>query len=323
MLDLEKKVSMFCAQHNLIKPQSTIIVGLSGGPDSVCLLTMLKNFESSHGLKLIAAHLDHGWRENSAQDAQFCKDFALKNNVQYVQAQAADISIAKKYNGSQEELGRFLRRQFFQNIAQEYAADAIALAHHQDDQQETFFMRMMRGASLTGLSSMRPLDGLYIRPLLDLYKQEILEYLAQENVPYVLDDTNENTAFLRNAIRHNVIPALRTSDERFDKTFHKTLNHIQQTEEFLERIAQHHFREITSENDGLLLLDGGKFLSIDPFLQHRLILLWLCKAQVPFTPSTAFFDEIVRFFKNKNKQHQIHQSWYILKNKNMIEILRN
>lgn len=137
-------VAHFIAQHDLITPNRTIIVGLSGGPDSVCLLSLLKKLASSYEITVIAAHLDHGWRTQSGQDAAFCKEFAESLGVTYIQAHASEIKLTKPYNGSKEEQGRMLRRQFFETVAADTNAHAIALAHHQDDQQETFFLRMIR-----------------------------------------------------------------------------------------------------------------------------------------------------------------------------------
>ncbi len=313
--DLLSAVRAFIDQHNLITPKSTLIVGLSGGPDSVCLLSLLNKLVSEYKITLIAAHLDHGWRTSSAQDAAFCKEFAHSLGVKYEEAQASDIQVTKKYNGSQEERGRALRRQFFESLAQTHSASAIALGHHQDDQQETFFLRLIRGASIAGLASMRPQHGVYIRPLLTLHKQEIVEYLHAENLPYVVDATNKDTTFLRNAIRQSVLPTLRTQDERFDKNFKKALAHIQQTELFLERTAHTVYAKITKEQDGMLLLDYEKLLAVDPFLHHRLLLLWLTAARVPFTPSTAYLNEIMRFLHNSGSAHHISNEWTLEKDR--------
>jgi tRNA(Ile)-lysidine synthase len=316
--DLLHVVDDFIKEHDLITPKSTVIVGLSGGPDSVCLLSILKKLEYSYGLTIIAAHLDHGWRVQSEQDAVFCKELAGNLGVQFIQSHAERIKSTKPYNGSKEEQGRILRRQFFESLAIEVNANAIALGHHQNDQQETFFMRMIRGASISGLASMRPKHGLYIRPLLPIHKQEILAYLASENLGYIIDETNDDTSFLRNAIRHQVLPALRSCDSRFDKNFAKSLSHIQEAELFLERLSNEIYSSVSKEN-GLNIVE---FLSIDSYLQHRVLLTWLCEAQVPFTPSTAFFNEIVRFFRNNGNKHHLAPSWNIVKNGAFAEITK-
>ncbi len=153
-----------------------------------------------------------------------------------------------KHNGSQEEYGRRLRRHFFEQILREYNADSVALAHHAQDQEETFFIRLIRGSSLTGLTSIKPKNGPYIRPLLETPKAEILAWLHTNNIPYALDKTNESPDYLRNRIRLNVLPALRICDERFEANFLTTLNRLKTTEDFLERLTQKAFEKITTKH---------------------------------------------------------------------------
>ena len=321
MSNLATKAQAFINEHNLINEGSTIIIGLSGGPDSVALLSVLKKLQPQYNLQLIAAHLDHQWRTDSAQDVTFCKNLADKLDVTFITAKAEDINLPplkrKKASGSQEELGRLLRRSFFEGLAEH---NAIALGHHYNDQQETFFLRMIRGASIAGLAAMKPRQGIYIRPLLDCTKQELLDYLTAENLNYLEDETNKDPKYLRNAIRHQVIPVLKDCDARFDASFHRTLKNIQSTDAYIERITQDTFSTITTQSQDTLHLNKEQFLATDPFLHHRLLVTWLCKEQVPFTPTTAFFNEIMRFMNNQGKEHKVHTSWKLVKQAGMISI---
>ncbi len=312
-------------EHNLITIGSTIIIGLSGGPDSVALLSILKKLQPQYNLTLIAAHLDHQWRKDSHKDEAFCKELAASHNIEYVSTKAEDITLpsSKMKNPSsapKEEVGRALRRAFFNDLAHKHNATAIALGHHYNDQQETFFLRMIRGASIAGLAAMKPKQEIYIRPLLTCTKQEIIEYLASEGLKYLEDETNKDTHYLRNAIRHLVIPALRDCDTRFDVSFSKTFSNVQQTDAYLDRVTKTAFDHITSKQSNVLALDKDKFLAIDSFLHHRLLVLWLCKEGVPFTPTTSFFNEIMRFMNNSGKEHKVHTSWSIIKNAHQIRI---
>ena len=322
MSKLVTKAQAFSDEHNLITKGSTIIIGLSGGPDSVALLSVLKKLQPQYNLQLIAAHLDHQWRTDSANDVTFCKNLADKLKVPFISAQAKDINLPplkrKKASGSQEELGRLLRRSFFEGLAQK--DNTIALGHHYNDQQETFFLRMIRGASIAGLAAMKPRQGIYIRPLLDCTKQELLDYLTAENLSYLEDETNKDPKYLRNAIRHQVIPALKDCDARFDASFYKTLKNVQSTDAYIERITQDTFNKITTQSQDALQLNKELFLATDSFLHHRLLVTWLCKEQVSFTPTTAFFNEIMRFMNNQGKEHKIHTSWKLSKKAGMISI---
>ncbi len=309
---IEKTLS-YINKHSLIKPNTTIVVGLSGGPDSVCLLQVLKQLQPKLNLTLIAAHLDHEWRNDSSQDALFCKQYAESLGIEFIQSKVSQIDNQKKYNGSHEEQGRLLRRIFFKSVADQYKADSIALGHHQDDQQETFLLRLIRGASIAGLAGMKPQDKEYIRPLLGLYKKDIHEYLERNNLTYVHDSTNESDTFLRNALRLKVLPALKTCDSRFNKNFEKTHAHIQETDAFIARLVQKIFQDLARTEDGEIWIDIEKLLAADTFLHHSLLLTWLCAAQVSFTPSTGFFEEIIRFLKNSGSQHQPEKNWKIVK----------
>ena len=314
----------YCLKHGLLKKNSTIVVGVSGGPDSICLLHLLKALQPEFNLTIIAAHLDHEWRSNSADDASFCKQFAQSMALEFVQDQASAIPLKRKYNGSQEEVGRMVRRSFFETVAHDYGADAIALAHHLDDQQETFFMRLIRGASIAGLAGMKPLESSlsptrqaqsysYIRPLLGTHKQHILNYLADNNLSFVHDPTNESLAYLRNALRLQALPALRSCDNRFNENFKKTHAHLQKAHEFIDRHTQKMFAQLTEEIDGDVVLINERFFEVDPFLHDSLILMWLCSANVSFTPSSGLFDEIVRFLKNKSDEHALSSTWSLVK----------
>jgi tRNA(Ile)-lysidine synthase len=200
---------------------------------------------------------------------------------------------------------------FFESLAQEHKAQAIALAHHADDQMETFFIRLMRGASLAGLVGMKAKDGLYIRPLLETKKQDILEYLKAQQISYALDSSNESTDFLRNRIRKSVIPALQHCDPRFDANFFGTHIQLTRTENFLQDEAQRTFKEICTEQT----MNIKRLLALHPVVRTRVIILWLCSAKVPFTPSQGFFDEIARFLENSGTaDHTFYGKWQICKN---------
>ncbi len=326
---LVKKVQTFSDEQQLITkgscPQgsclqeSCLIVGLSGGPDSVALLSLLKELQPLYEYTLIAAHLDHQWRENSHEDIDFCRSFAKSLDVRFESATLDTITLSKK-PGSQEEHGRLIRRAYFEELAHTYNAFGIALGHHYNDQQETFFLRMIRGASISGLAAMKPQNGLYIRPLLECTKDEILAYLKDKNISYLEDETNKDTKYLRNAIRHQVIPALRECDERFDRSFYKTLQSVQDTDAYITRITEEAFTDMTTKIQGTTALSHKKFLEADPFLKERLLIRWFCEEGVPFTPSGGFFNEVMRFMKNEGKEHQVHPSWKLVKKKGFLLI---
>jgi len=304
-------------QKSILIPHSTIIVGLSGGPDSIYLLHQLHLIKDELNLTIIAAHLDHEWQENSKLAAQLCQESCDTLQVKLVIKKLSQLKFEAKWNGSQEELGRNMRRHFFTTLAQQYQASAIALAHHQQDQQETFFIRLLRGSSLTGLIGIKKQDGLYIRPILNCKKQDILDYLHKQNIAYYIDPTNTSDNYLRNRIRNHVIPALQQVDQRFDHNLIATMNQLSQVEDFL----QQHVIEILSNLSAPEGINLQQFLQLHTALQQRILLQLMIAEQVIFTPSQKIFKEIMRFLEKSVKAtHKIHDSWMMQKSKSHFAI---
>ena len=323
-MNIFSNIKNYILRHHLIRDGNVIVVGLSGGPDSVFLLHMLASLQKKYNLSLIAAHLNHEWRPEADQEQQDCQNLALTLNIPFITAKKSDLIVTFKHNGSQEEYGRKIRRYFLEKVLHEHAADSIALAHHAQDQEETFFIRLIRGSSLTGLTAIKPKNGFYIRPLLEIHKPEILNWLHNNKTPYAVDKTNESPNYLRNRIRLNVLPALRACDERFESNFISTLNRLKTTEQFLERLAQKAFEEISSIQNDKQIICMNQFLSYDEALHQRILLYWLINEKVPFPPTQAFFDEIMRFIKNPNGgTHNIHKSWSLVKKQQKISIAKN
>jgi tRNA(Ile)-lysidine synthetase-like protein len=318
-------------EHAPHAQRPTIVLGLSGGPDSVFLLYVLEKLHSTGAITLHVAHLDHGWRQTSADDAAWCAVLCAQHNIPFHSAHARDFEHNLTMNGSREAFARTLRRTFFEQVATSVNADAIALAHHADDQQETFFIRLLRGSSLTGLCAMQPIEGRYIRPLLDITKATILAYLYENNLSYRTDETNAANDYLRNRIRNHVIPALKQCDQRFDKTFANTLAALQQEENFLEEITNKAFVKIFALNEEhpsrlpvassehtyqttQLLGNREQFMLLHSVIQNRIIIAWLIAAKVPFSPSAGFIAEIIRFINNAaGGSHTINTTTRIIK----------
>lgn len=305
-----------------IPHNSTIIIGFSGGPDSVYLLLQLKNFIKTHTIKLIAAHLDHEWRKESEQEANWCINFCKQHNVQLITQKASNIKLDNPYNGSKEEYARKLRRQFLETIAAEQVNAYIALGHHQNDQIETFFIRLARGTSLSGLTGIKEQDGIYIRPLLHMKKDTILEQLNKENITFLQDPSNQDTSFLRNRIRDLLIPMLSKIDDRLPNNIISTMQHLLQIDKYLHKQTLAVIHDLSSRRKQNFL-HTHQFLQLDNIIQKRVLLQLLINIKVTFTPSTSLFKEILRFLKSgKNKEHKIHATYKIVKDQNSFSIIK-
>jgi tRNA(Ile)-lysidine synthase len=313
----------FIKKSNLLSKKNSIIIGLSGGPDSVFLLYLLNILKTDYDLTLIAAHLDHQWRPRSADDVIFCAEICQKLGITFISRKVSDLTITIKKDGSQEALGRTLRRHFLQGVCREYNADAIALAHHEQDQQETFFIRLIRGTTLSGLIGMQPRTGYYIRPLLQTSKKDILAYLEQHTIPYLTDPTNVSESYLRNRIRLNVLPALQKADPRFDKNFLRTLESLQETEQFLQNLTEKTYTQLESLENNVHFLNLCGLLNLDDYLRKRVILFWLIENKVHFTPTESLLNEMQQFLLNKkSNSHALHTTWLIKKKHNKICIIK-
>jgi len=309
---LYQKIYTAIQKDQLITPGDTLIIGLSGGPDSIFLLHVLASLRQELNLKLIAAHLDHGWRPDSGKDGQFCQQATSALGVDLLIRKFSDLGISLKFNGSLEELGRQARRHFFEAVSQQYQAQAIALGHHLQDQQETFFIRLIRGTSLSGLVSMRPRHGHYIRPLLTISKNEILAYLHEHSIPYLKDPTNDANTFLRNRIRQEVLPALKACDARFERSFMATMERLHALEAHLEQETAQlllNFTVCRFDKKGLNL---KQLLLLPPIMQERLLIAWFCQERVPFPVREQFLQEIMKFLQSpRGGMHAVHHEWSI------------
>jgi len=191
----------------------TLVVGLSGGADSVALLDALASLRRRRGFRVVAAHLDHGLRAGSADDAAFCAGLCRRLDVP-LRAGSADVRArAARERGGLEQAARRDRYAFLRRVRDEEGAVAVAVAHTRDDQAETLLLRLLRGAGATGLAGMRPRSADILRPLLTVSRQEVLAHLRERGLDWREDPTNADVTHRRNRVRHELIPYL---EERFN-----------------------------------------------------------------------------------------------------------
>lgn len=313
-------LSLIGQAMSLVKRQGkpTIILGFSGGPDSMFLLHLLHSLEKNGSITLVAAHLDHQWRAESHSELLFCQEVCQNLGVRFCPGKAEDFMHGLKRNGSQEEFGRTLRRAFLQKVMQEEGALCIALAHHLQDQQETFFIRLLRGTTLNGLTGIKPIDGSYIRPLLTFNKEDLLTYMHDNMIAYLTDPSNTSPAFLRNRLRTSVMPMLNQVDQRFNAKFSTTLQSLVEEDEYVTTRAQEAFEKCFSKSDKNVQCIGDLvvFNALHPVLKRRVVLKWLIHSRVCFSPSASFIQEIIRFlFSPCGGSHCIASGHQVIKKK--------
>lgn len=204
-----KKVRDYVREHQLITQGDRVIIGLSGGADSVCLLFVLLELQKELDFTLTAVHVNHQLRGQEAlRDQNYVENLCKSLDVPLKIENAAVAEVAKKNKMGIEEAGRMVRYQTFETYAGKIGANKIALAHHQNDQAETMIYHLARGTDLTGLASIRPRRGMYIRPLLCMNRKEIEDYLEKNHLEYVTDSSNLEDHYIRNRVRHHVVEYL-------------------------------------------------------------------------------------------------------------------
>ena len=184
----------------------SLVVALSGGPDSVALLDCLVSLSDAYGLRLVAAHLDHGLRPESPADAAFCAELCARLGVP-LEVGRADLAAGPRGAGL-EAAARRARRAFLASVARRHGARLVALGHTRDDQAETLLLSLLRGAGRTGLCAMRPRRGWLLRPLLEASRAEVLEHLAARGLASRHDSSNDDPRFRRNRVRHELLPLM-------------------------------------------------------------------------------------------------------------------
>ncbi|HUG53878.1 MAG TPA: tRNA lysidine(34) synthetase TilS [Vicinamibacteria bacterium] len=185
-----------------------LVVGVSGGPDSVALLDALASLAPRQGFTVVAAHLDHGLRPDSAEDAAFSRDLCARRGLGFHTEWADVRARARVEGGGVEEAARRERHAFLARVKEKEGACAIALAHTRDDQAETVLLRLLRGAGSLGLSAMRPRSGDLLRPMLAVSRSDVFEHLARRGLAWRDDPSNSVLAIARNRVRHELIPYL-------------------------------------------------------------------------------------------------------------------
>ena len=294
-------------KYNLIESNDIIVVGFSGGPDSVFLVEMLKKLQHFFNFKIYLVHINHLLRgEDADSDENFSFEYAKKNNLGIFIKRIPVKEIAKELGKTLEEVGREERYRFFSEIYEKVGATKIATAHNKDDQIETFLFRLIRGTSLQGLEGIKIKNNNVIRPISEIYKKDILEYLNKNEIQYKIDKTNFENEFTRNSIRLDLIPFI---EERYNIKFKdKIFSLIKEIRENNQNNSLNLSDYTDSENR--IILEKTKFLS--NFDKKNLLSLFLNKKNIEVNRNKI--DEISSLIKsNGTKKIDLDKSYRIVK----------
>lgn len=254
---MKKKVIDFIKENSMIKSGDKVLVALSGGPDSVCLLHILSELKELLHIEVYAAHVNHCLRGESAlKDEAYVEELCKNLNIKCFVKRVDINKISEEKNISTEMAGREERYKFFEELKNEYSLDKIAIAHNANDQAETLIMRALRGTGIEGLVGIKPVrDGIFIRPILILRRKEIEEYCEINNLTPRIDETNLEEIYSRNKIRLKAIPFI---EENFNPDIVNTLNRLayscSKDVEFIQEEVEKRFTKLCiKENNSILI----------------------------------------------------------------------
>ena len=306
-MHIQERLYNYLIESGLIPPCSHILVAVSGGADSVALLCLLHELSSRLELHLCVAHLDHGLRKSSHEEADFVVTLAKKLGLQVYLDRQDVAHVARLQKRNLEEVARDLRRGFLELTAKNCNCSLIALGHNADDQAETFLMRLIRGSGPKGLGGMRPKNGLFVRPLLDFCHHELVDYLECRNLPWHEDESNQDISFTRNRVRHQLLPLLKNFNPKIVKQIDTLCEQLQVDEDFWEKMVRHRLLEIHTPDQDSYSLDRRLLAETDPALAGRVVRMALSEARGNIRAvSAAHIRDVLKLAREGPPQAELH-----------------
>ena len=284
------KIKNTMLEHNMM-PGNSVLVGLSGGADSVALLHIMKRLSSECGFKVYAAHINHGLRGSEAEhDADFSKRLCDLLGIEFFLKKADVRALAKEWGISEEMAGRRVRYDFFAELMNGHRIDFTATAHHKNDSAETIVMNFIRGSATTGLCGIPYKRDRFIRPLLDVSRLEIESYCAENLLEYVTDKTNLDTVYTRNKIRNVLIPQIEKDfNSNFCDTVTQNAKIIRDDEDFLKITAENEYKRLT-ENGAVNVSELKK---LHKSVARRIIRIMIDKVSGTSDVSSAVVENVL------------------------------
>lgn len=285
---MQNKVLKSIKKYNLIEDNDKIVLGVSGGPDSISMLNILNELrndtkELSRKIKfdIVVAHINHKIRSKADEEEEFVKEFCRKINVEFFSKQIDILKYAKENGIGTEEAGRNIRYNFFEEVLTNTNSNKIAIAHNINDKAETIIMNIVRGSGISGLKGIDIKREKYIRPLLECSRDEIEAYCEENKLNTKIDESNFQNIYRRNKIRNVVIPYIK---EEFNPSIVESLNRLSnlviEEDEYIKKIVEKEFENLeikNSENNCEIQLDLKKFNNNERFIKAKIILYAITK----------------------------------------------
>ena len=276
---MENRVLNTIHKFNLIQDGDKIVLGVSGGPDSLFMLEILNriknNSEYNLNFEIVVAHINHMIREEANSEEEFVREFCQKINVPFFAKRIDVVKYANNNKIGTEEAGRNIRYEFFDEIMEKTGSNKIAIAHNKNDKAETVLMNILRGSGILGLKGIEPIrENKIIRPIIEIERQDIEKYCEENNLEPRIDKSNFENTFTRNKIRNIVIPLIK---EEFNPNIVETITRLSEVvveeNKFLERLVKEKYNEcLLNKKENEIILDLKKFNLQENVIKKRLVL---------------------------------------------------
>ncbi len=278
--------------EKILNENDTIVISCSGGPDSMCLLSLLLSFKEKKNLKIIVAHVNHKVRKESEEEEEFLRNYVKEKCVIF------ELLTIKKYNKNFHNDARVQRYKFLDEIMEKYQAKYLFTAHHGDDLIETILMRIERGSNLTGYIGFKTQtqhkDYEVIRPLITLSKADLKEYDEQNHIPYRIDKTNYLDVYTRNRYRNQILPVLKQNNKNIQKKYLKFSEELEKYDSYIKKTILQ--KQVIKNNS----IDITKYNNEDSFIQTKIIEMCIQNIQQEdeFYVTDTVVDEIKKAIKS-------------------------
>lgn len=308
-------VSTFIDKYDMLPHHSIVVVGVSGGADSMGLLHYLDSIKDDKGLKLVVAHVDHMFRgQESEEDMRFVQHQCEKRNLPFESEQIDVAAYQRDRKLSPQVAARECRYAFYEKVLEKHGAGILALGHHADDQVETILMRLGRGSSMAGYAGILPKrpygNGVMIRPFLSITKADIMEFLKLHEVPFRHDPSNDKDAYRRNRLRHHVLPLLKEEFPGLHERFQAFSEQVQENEQYIEASIEKEWNDvIISKVKDRVILSRKPLLFMAKPLQRRgiqLILNYLYNNEIPPSLSSIHIDNLLSLLESEHPSGRLH-----------------
>ena len=275
---MKEKVLETIKKYNMIENGEKVVLAVSGGPDSICMLDILNDIKNDEtidiNLEIVVAHVNHMIRKEAEEDEKYVKKYCEEKQIEFY---SKSIDVQKMANNNKiglEEAGRKARYDFFDEILEKTNAQKIAIAHNKNDKVETVLMHILRGSGINGLKGIEPKRGKYIRPLIECERNEIEEYCDNKKLQSRIDKTNFENKYTRNKVRNLLIPYIQKEfNPNLIKTIDRLSNLVAEEENYMDKQVEKAYKEmLISEKEKEIQLDLKIFNIQEKVIKSRIIL---------------------------------------------------